>query len=153
MRDRTIALTLALAVTPLPALAGEVDTMHGRCVELFADGHDLSKGCVGRVMNMNPDNGKTAFVFSLTTGAFFVFEGIGTHQVKVRDVVTQPLTGFTFSLGIAGVKPNVMKATGSCRYSNPEVAGAALRCSAITSHGKFEARFVSDGSALEQSFN
>lgn len=146
---RAIAGIFCLAVSGSHAEARNVTsmlTLTGKCQQLIAGNRDMTKGCVGKVININYDDGRSSFYFVIGDLAVLTFGGMGSQQVKLNaDEVVQPIDTIIFGLNGAGAKPNDVHAVGSCKYTNPYKGKSFVRCESTTSQGKFSADFETDG--------
>jgi hypothetical protein len=151
MLKRTFGAALAAVLVSSASHARNVvsmATLTGTCKRLIiAPKTDASQQCVGKLINVNYDDGRSGFYFVAGDVAAITFTGIGSAQVKLNeDEVVQPVDGIIFTLIGMGTKPNFSPAVGSCRFTNPEKGRPSLvNCEATTKDGRFIANFVSDG--------
>jgi hypothetical protein len=123
-------------------------SLTGTCKKLvIATKTDASRRCVGKLMNVTYDDGRSGFLFVARDIAIVTFSGMGSAQVKVnQDEVIQPVDAVIFTLIGTGTGPNEVSAVGSCRFTNPEQGRHSIvNCKATTENGQFVADFVSDG--------
>jgi hypothetical protein len=148
VKRATASLFFLLTVSSY-ADAGNVTsllTLTGKCQQLIAGNRDMTKGCIGKAINVNYDDGRSGFYFVIADLAVLTFSGMGNQQVKLNaDEVVQPIDTIIFGLSGAGTKPNSVHAVGSCQYSNPYKGKSFIRCQSTTSQGKFSADFETDG--------
>lgn len=150
MKLASLAATAACMLASLPAHAREATTMAtltGTCKKLIIAKADASQRCVGRLINVTYNDGRSGFYFVAGDLAAVTFSGMGSGQVELnKDEVVQPIDRVIFTLIGTGTKPNMIAAVGSCRFTNPDMGRPSLvNCEATTKEGQFIADFVSDG--------
>jgi hypothetical protein len=120
-----------------------VAILNGNCTQLSFAGKDATRACVGKITNTMYKTGRTGFVFMAGDLAVITFSG--ADNPAQGDQATVRLDKVIFTLVGTGTEPNVIPATGNCRYTNPYAGPSRITCSASTKDGKFSGAFVSDG--------
>jgi hypothetical protein len=150
------ALTAVLAISftcDSAAQGNDLDyfaAIKGKCTSLILRGSEYTRACIPRVLNEVFTDSRTGFTFTAGDTAVISFSGIGRLQKKDDpNHVTQPLDMVIVSLIGMGARPNKIRATGACTYSNPNVGAVKISCSAHTEMGQFEGKFLSDGQPPE----
>jgi hypothetical protein len=131
-------------------------TLPGKCIAVIAmDVVSDPTLCASKMSNIEFPNGRLGFIFVMNRphdarSVVISFFGDGRKQLHLdKDTAMQPIdqVHFTFQ----GSTDNLI-AAGSCRFSNPYKGDpATVACAADTNQGKFEGKFISNGTAPNMS--
>jgi hypothetical protein len=151
MRLYLSALALALSALQTAAQARDpglsslhaIAIMNGTCKQLTIADKDASSGCEGKLTNTIYKTGRSGFTFLVGDLAVVTFSG--ADSAAKGNSATIHLDKVIFTLIGTGTDPNVIRATGTCTYTNPYVGPSHVTCSASTKSGRFSAAFVSNG--------
>jgi len=140
-----------LAAPPAAAAQGGLDnlaslaTMTGTCASLVVRGADVTNACEGRVLNSAHTDGRSGFAFIQGRSAIVSFAGQDSAAIGDRATLHVDMVLVARTDSGAAPKPEILRATGECTYTNPYIGVSTIICRAATSEGAFSATFRSDG--------
>ena len=140
--------TALLPAGPAPAQGGldnlaSVAILRGQCVSLVVRGA-AGRPCGAQILNSAHSDGRSGFSF-FTDGE--VVDFVGQDSAAVGDRATlQVDTKIVARTDTHGpLRPHLIRASGTCTYTNPYAGVATITCTAATPEGEFSALFRSDG--------
>ena len=137
------AIVATSAVEAEEARLTALVNLKGTCRKLTVKGTDQTAVCRGVLVNSIYSDGRTGFYFAAADGFFLTFSNRGQEQIKPdANTAISPV-----DMVLAGYKGGVdrIRATGSCKFTDPYHGPAPVVCRAETAVGVFEGSFVSDG--------
>ena len=154
MSPARLGSALAVAALLLPAGAAPaqngldnlvgIATMTGSCERMALPDRDLTRECAGRIGNSVHGDGRSGFAF-FTDRAVISFAG--QDSAAIGDRATLHVDEVIISRTDTGAtpRPQVIRATGACIYTNPYAGVSTITCDAAAREGRYSARFRSDG--------
>lgn len=148
---QTPALAAGLLLLAAPADAqttvgdAQMVSVGGRCGKLVVGKRTLTDTCTGKLLNVTYPDGRTGFYFVLADGRIVTFSGMdGDNPTPDTDVVD--LDKVIMTRKDTPDKPDVLSATGTCRFGNPMQGPMTVSCEGRLSRGgAFSATFTTDG--------
>jgi hypothetical protein len=150
-RTGPYALAAGLLLLASPALAqtkvgdAQMVSVTGRCDKLVVGGKAMTETCSGKLLNVTYPDGRTGFYFVLADGRIVTFSGMdGANPTPDTDVVD--LDKVIMTRKDTPDKPDVLSATGTCRFGNPMKGPMTISCEGrLSKGGAFSASFTTDG--------
>lgn len=123
-----------------------IAVLSGKCEKLVMRGKDLTIGCSDYIMQEVYNFGRINFIMLIgQDGARAIFSGFDGAKPDANTQI-QDLDQIIFDLNIPGVKSNLIKASGTCVYSNPYLGPMTIMCQAVDEkNGAYALEFRTDG--------
>ena len=124
--------------------------LSGACSSLVVKSQQIAGVCKDKVLNTVWSDGREGFIFASGTGSLLItFSGDGRHEIhQGPNGVTMPVDvifmGFRSRDGVQTTQ--TIPSVGTCYFQNPYSGPVPVNCQAATSEGKFEAKFITNGS-------
>lgn len=146
-----LGLGMAMLLSSFPIHSAEltgIATVTGTCEYLALAGKNLTRDCVGKIVQSMYDNGRTGFTVVVgEDGVAITMSGMQGGKPDA-DSQLQAVDRVILNLNIDGVAPSDVSAKGACAYTNPYLGRAIFTCHAVDdSGGSYLLQFRTDGSA------
>lgn len=117
--------------------------INGTCKRLATPEGDQTQDCGAELVNVAFSSGNSSFVAEIEGKGSISFRG--KDNAAMGDVATIKVATILLTGTDPSTPPVVIKAKGTCTYTNPNKGPIHVECSADTATGKYELSFVSDG--------
>ncbi|MBR0555019.1 hypothetical protein J5J10_04930 [Ciceribacter sp. L1K23] len=121
--------------------APEFVTFSGQCLRVAMGKQDMTPACTGMLGGSEHADGRNGIYFLMANNHIVTFSGKATDK---RGGF--PIDRVVFNTGEEAVKPQAVRATGRCSYTDPSRGPVTIRCVGALAEGtSFVASFRTDG--------
>ncbi|MDR4305673.1 hypothetical protein IHQ68_03425 [Chelatococcus sambhunathii] len=132
----TASIALALSISSAPfdaAMSQGIMGAEGRCKSFKMAGHDLTRGCAGKMLNTTYPDGRVGFYFVMTDGSIVTFSGYDRPN-PTPDTDLMAIDKIIVANKRSG-KSDEFAAFGRCTYGNFYKGFRTVSCRATSQDG------------------